>query len=79
MDPSLLLGTFGLAFLLAAFALEEFTKHTHKETVLYNALNCVGGLAMLWYAILLQSIPFIALNAVWTVFAGSKLIHLWKK
>ncbi len=80
MDVALLVGTAGLVCLLAAFALEEFTRHTYRETVLYNCLNLLGGLALFWYALALQSLPFIALNAVWAVFAGAKLLVLvWHK
>ncbi len=73
---SLLIGTLGTLFILAAFILDEFVKAWNQNTVRYNLMNIAGAGLLLYYAFTLPSLPFIVLNAVWIVAAIIKLGRL---
>lgn len=79
MDFVLFIGVIGLACILLAFYLEEFTPHTRHESLLYNDLNLIGSLLLLVYALTTRTWPFVVLNAIWAVFASLKLWRLIKR
>lgn len=70
-----LIGTIGLLFLLVAFVL-NLLKVSESDTMTYNILNIAGCLLLTFYAIKLNSIPFLILESVWGLFAVYKLITL---
>lgn len=71
---SLIVGVIGVIFILAAFMLNAFYKKINAETYTYNLLNIIGSGLMIYYAYILQSWPFLILNAVWLLAALVKLI-----
>lgn len=73
-----IIGTVGLLSLLVAFVANQFKK-LDPETALYNLLNVLGGTLLAYYAIQLESIPFLVLEIVWTAFALYKLIQIRAK
>ena len=60
-----LIGIFGIALILLAFILDEFVRKINRDTILYNLLNVFGSLFLVYYALSLNSWPFLILNAVW--------------
>ncbi len=63
------IGILGMLLILAAFAIEEFCRHSRHESVAYNVLNLVGAAFLAWYAWTLHSMPFLVLNVVWMAVA----------
>jgi len=79
MDLLLFIGVAGLVCILTAFFLEEFTKHTRQESLLYNELNLIGALLLMVYSWPERLWPFIVLNGVWTIVAAVKLWQILRK
>ncbi|MEK9160447.1 MAG: hypothetical protein AAB440_00200 [Patescibacteria group bacterium] len=75
MDPITLIGVLGAALLLAAFIASALNV-MENEDLWYNVLNFVGAALLTWYAVLINSWPFIVIEAVWAVVA---LRGMWKK
>lgn len=71
-----IIGTMGLSLILIAFLLNSF-KLLSTDTPLYNLLNVAGGGLLIYYAAELESIPFLILESVWTIFSGYKIIILF--
>ena len=61
-----IIGIIGGAIVLIAFLLENSKKITN-EALVYDFLNCLGSALLVWYALLLGSIPFAIINIVWGV------------
>ena len=76
---SLVAGIIGVVCILIAFILDEFYKKVNSETVPYNLLNIMGSGLLMYYAYTLQSWPFVALNAVWLIAAGIKLVKISRR
>jgi hypothetical protein len=68
MDVQLLIGLSGMLCILIAFIGDETGKLLPKD-LSYQILNLVGSVLLAWYAVLLASIPFLILNAVWGMVA----------
>ena len=75
MVNSLYFGIIGLFLLLVAFFLNLF-KIITQDTKSYVLMNVLGSGLMIYYSILINSIPFLILNIVWTSFALYKLIKI---
>lgn len=68
MDLVTILGIFGATLILVGFTLNQFG--IWKTTSFsYDCINLAGGLTLVVYAILIESLPFIILNTVWTAVA----------
>lgn len=64
MDLTLIIGTTGAALILIAFIMGQF--HKWKDTdLIYDAVNFIGAILLIIYAVLIVSYPFMILNAVW--------------
>ena len=64
MDTTLIIGVSGAALILIAFIMEQ--THRWKDTdLIYDAVNFIGAVLLIIYAMMLASYPFIILNAVW--------------
>ena len=74
MDLATLTGTFGAALVLLAYALAEFSIWK-EEGVAFDAANAVGSALLIAYAILLNSIPFLVLNAAWFLLSLRDLVR----
>jgi hypothetical protein len=70
MDANTIIGIIGGTIVLIAFLLNN-SKRLSNDSVIYDALNFVGCVLLMWYALLLNSIPFAILNTVWGV------VSLW--
>jgi len=77
-DLILIIGTIGMLCLLIAFILNLLKKIT-QDSLAYNTLNIIGGGLLTYYAYVLNSIPFLILEAIWTLFAIYKLVYIIKK
>jgi hypothetical protein len=78
IDASSYIGIAGLLLILLAFALNLFHKISPKS-VSYNLLNIFGSGILAYYAVLLNSIPFLMLQIVWGILSLFKLISVLKK
>ena len=74
---TLVAGIIGVVCILVAFILDEFST-LNTKTVSYNLLNIFGSGLLMYYAYTLQSWPFVALNGVWLIAAGIKLVRILK-
>lgn len=65
----LLIGLLGMACILSAFLLEEFTRRFGRSNLWFNVLNFVGAVLLGLYAFSLRGWPFVVLNGVWAIAA----------
>jgi len=70
-----LIGWLGAGSLLVGFALNLFQKITANSST-YLLLNLIGSLLLLYNAYMNGAFPFVAVNFVWVVFSGFKLITM---
>ncbi len=73
MDTTLLIGILGAALLLVAFALDELDILADHSPG-FNLLNLLGAGLLAWYAVLLDSWPFILLEGIWALIALRYLV-----
>ena len=73
-----IIGTAGLVLLLSAFFF-NLLGWLGTETVLYNVLNIAGSVLLTFYAVKLDSIPFLVLELTWGLLALYKLLSLLLK
>jgi hypothetical protein len=64
MDANTIIGIVGGAIELIAFWLNN-SKRITNDSVIYDAMNCIGSFLLAWYAFSLNSLPFIIINIVW--------------
>jgi hypothetical protein len=72
------IGFVGVAILLVAFLLNLMKKITERS-VSYLLMNAVGASLTCLASILIVYIPFIILEAVWTLVSLITLIHVMRK
>jgi len=60
----MIVGLAGMFLILLAFSMNQ-TKLWRSDTVTYDVVNAIGSLLLIIYSIMLASIPFLILNAVW--------------
>jgi hypothetical protein len=63
-----LIGTFGVALLLAAFVL-NLLKRMSAEGYAYCLLNLIGAALVCFSSYLIDFVPFVVLEGVWTLAA----------
>jgi|CXWL01.1.fsa_nt_gi hypothetical protein len=68
MDGVTTIGVLGAGLLLVAFVANQFGK-LNARSFLYDILNFVGAGLLVWYAILLDSLPFLILEGIWALVA----------
>jgi hypothetical protein len=68
-----LVGSLGVALLLAAFALNAFGR-LRADSRWYGALNVVGAGLAASAAVLLEYLPFVVLEGTWSVVALVRLV-----
>ena len=59
-----IIGVLGASIILVAFLLNQFGKWS-TESRSYDLANTIGSGILMYYAYLLDSLPFLVLNAVW--------------
>lgn len=64
----LIIGILGMLCIIIAFILEDFGK-IHRGGEVYNILNLVGAILLIYYAFTNDAIVFIILNIFWAVIA----------
>lgn len=74
MELSLIIGASGAFILLVAFTLNEIGK-LEQDTWGYSALNLIGALLILTYAVMVHSIPYMILESVWALVAGFDIVR----
>ena len=79
----LAIGFIGMCLILFAFLMDQFHKWD-SDTPRYDFLNFLGSAMMCYYAIYIQSYPFLGLNLVWALVSlrdllGEKVFGLKKR
>lgn len=69
------LGSVGLLLLLIAFYL-NVTKKIVRNTFIYNGLNLIGALLLVYYAFALNSRIFVLLESIWAFISVYFLLKL---
>lgn len=59
-----LVGLSGMSLILLAFIMNQYHKW-HDDDLIYDVVNALGSMLLLFYAYLLNSVPFMILNGVW--------------
>ncbi len=75
MEP-LIIGAVGGAIILIAYLLELF-HHIDPYNKTFLAANIIGSTLLVYYAYLLNSIPFIILNTAWVLGSIYELVKNW--
>ncbi len=73
-----LVGTIGVSLLLVAFALNLLSKISQKD-LSYILLNCVGAALACLASVMINYVPFMILEGVWTTVSIAALINYFKK
>ena len=73
-----IISTIGVSLILLAFFLNTF-KYIADNGKLYFVLNIVGGAFACYGSVLLNSLPFIILEGIWSVVALVGLIKSLKQ
>ena len=71
-------GAIGVAILLAAFFL-NVTKRVSQDSLLYIVLNLSGALIAWVASYMLHYMPFIVLEAVWSLVSAIALVNHFRK
>ena len=72
-----IIGSVGVSVLLLAFVLNLLNKIS-RENIIYILMNCIGGALACFASYLIQYIPFIILEAVWTLVSLAALLKFYK-
>ena len=73
MDTITLIGVAGAGLMLIAFVGNQLGTMS-AESLLYDVLNFIGGVLLVWYAVLLHSVPFMILEGIWALVAFRDVI-----
>jgi hypothetical protein len=74
MEPSTVIGSAGVALLLAAFGL-NLSGRLPQDGRAYPALNLVGAATAAYASWLISFLPFVVLEGVWAIVAGLALLR----
>lgn len=66
MDYETIVGIIGATLILIGFGLNQ-TGIWKTTSFSYDFINLIGGGVLVYYAVLLDSLPFMILNIVWTL------------
>ena len=61
-----IIGFTGMTLILIAFLMNQLKKWKDDDLI-YDLLNGLGGLGMVYYAYTLRSWPFLILNSIWAL------------
>ena len=70
-----IIGFAGLSLVLVAFVF-NLLKKIKTESKLYNMMNLIGSLMLVYYSIVLNSMPFLILQLMWGMAALYNLIKI---
>lgn len=69
-----LIGVVGAGLVLFAFIMAQ-TKRWTPESFYFDLVNFLGSAVLVFYGLLLNSIPFVILNTVWAAFSLRDVIR----
>ncbi|MBN2127766.1 MAG: hypothetical protein JW703_05280 [Candidatus Diapherotrites archaeon] len=73
IDFNLIIGFTGMMLILIAFLMNQ----THKwseDSLIYDSVNFLGSALLCFYALMINSYPFLFLNTVWALFSLKDII-----
>lgn len=74
MDYKIIIGIIGAVLVLIAFLMNQ-TNKWKNDSIKYDLVNFLGSLALVIYAVLTESYPFLVLNSVWAIFSLKDIIR----
>lgn len=77
MDPVTFIGVVGAGSILLAFLMNQIDRW-QNDLLAYDFVNALGAAVLMWYSYLIESWPFLILNAVWFASAAYDLIRYRK-
>ena len=78
MNTNDIIGTIGVGLVLVAYFLNIFYL-IKKDGILFYALNIIGGAISCYASILINFLPFIILEGIWTIVSIIGLVKTIKK
>lgn len=79
MDIALCIGIAGATLILIAFYFNQ-TRKWSADDLVFDSVNFAGSLLMVIYSVLLESIPFLILNAIWALVSLKDILeHVLQK
>jgi len=72
------IGTIGVGIVLLAYFLNNFSL-IKRNGNLYYVLNVIGGGVSCYAAVLINFMPFVILEGIWTILSGVSLFQNIKK
>jgi uncharacterized membrane protein YdcZ (DUF606 family) len=73
-----IIGFFGMLLILIAFLMDQLHKW-NSDDLIYDVINFVGSSLLVYYAIVLVSVPFFILNFIWAIFSLKDIIYDMKR
>jgi hypothetical protein len=74
MDAATVIGSVGVAFMLAAFLLNVL-RYLRADGYAYAAFNLVGGALACYSSWLIAFMPFVVLEGVWALVAAFAILR----
>ncbi len=68
IELNLLIGLTGTSLILLAFLMNQIN-YWSNDSLIYDFINFVGSSLMSFYALTINSFPFLILNLVWALFS----------
>ena len=68
IDASLIIGIIGMLLILIAFFMVQRHRWS-QDDVIYDLLNLIGSVLLVYYGIIGKAWPFVVLNAVWALYS----------
>lgn len=78
IEINLVIGFFGMLLILIAFLMDQMHKW-NSDNLIYDVFNFVGSFLLVYYAIILSSVPFLILNSIWAIFSLKDIIYDLKR
>jgi hypothetical protein len=77
MDTVTIIGIIGATIILMAFLFNQFGRWANESRA-YDVANVLGSGFLMYYAYLLESWPFLVLNAVWLIVSLRDVIKSYR-
>lgn len=77
-DFDLIIGFLGMLLILIAFLMDQIHKW-NSDNLIYDIFNFFGSLFLMYYSLVLVSIPFLILNFIWAIFSLKDIVKDLKR
>ncbi len=73
IDLPLIIGIVGMVLILVAFFMVQ-SHSWSQDSLIYDAVNCVGSVLLVIYGITGGAWPFVILNGVWALYSFKDIV-----